>query len=96
MNAATIAKLAAEAAPPCAPQIAVSPSAEPPVKPCRISASACVPGRIFAKIARPFGSTEIGNNEPAKNHGTIAIAGTLPMYSCSDVRRYAMTSARDA
>ena len=35
----------------------------------------------------------IGNSEPAKNHGTIATAGTRPMYSSCVRTRLASVSA---
>src|SRR5204862_5409976 len=49
--------------------------------PQRISASACVNGRKRATHVRPTGIAVIGKSEPARNHGAIAIAGTLAMYS---------------
>src|SRR5579859_3589879 len=67
------------------PQIDCRPLGEPPTRPCRISASACVEGKTLATPASPFGSTSIGKSEPAKNQGTIAIAGMMPTYSsCED------------
>jgi hypothetical protein len=38
-----------------------------------------VSGRNRANHASPTGNTFTGNNEPAKNHGTIAIAGVAAM-----------------
>ena len=50
-------------------------------------ASACVSGRNFATQVSAAGMAVIGKSEPAKNHGTIAIAGRAPTYSsCRDTR----------
>ena len=41
----------------------------------------------------PVGSAVIGKSDPAKNHGTIAMAGTAAMYSSCSATRLAMVSA---
>ena len=46
-----------------------------------------------ANAAQPTGQRVIGNSDPAKNHGTIAIGGTTPMYSSCFGMRLASVSA---
>ena len=48
----------------------------------------------LGQAVRNEGSELIGNSEPAKNHGTIAIAGTAPMYSSCFSTRLASVSCR--
>ena len=50
-------------------------------------------GRALATAVSTPGSAPIGNSEPAKNHGTIAMAGTAAMYSASLGMRLASVSA---
>ena len=50
-------------------------------------------GRTFATHVSAAGSALIGNSEPAKNHGTIAIAGRAPTYSSCRRMRLASVSA---
>src|SRR5437588_536531 len=58
-----------------------------------MTAKACVSGSTLAKAASHAGRPEIGNSEPAKNHGTMAMAGTAPMYSSCLAMRLARVSA---
>src|SRR5436305_12309991 len=44
----------------------------------------------------PTGSAVIGNSEPARNHGAIAIAGTRAVYSSAVGTRLASVSATPA
>ena len=50
-------------------------------------------GRNFANHDRKPGSALIGKSEPARNHGTMAIAGTRAMYSSAFGTRLARVYA---
>src|SRR3954463_11058045 len=50
----------------------------------------------FATQVMPTGSAAIGNSEPARNHGAIAIAGTRAVYSSALGTRLASVSAAPA
>src|SRR5262249_48018427 len=74
------------------PQMSWRPLASPR-SPYRIKARPWVSGRKRATHVRKPGGAVSGKSAPAKNHGTIAIAGTRAMYSSCLGTRLASVSA---